>query len=68
MRTNTHLRYAYEFAYSSAITECVRTRIFDMRMSSHTRASSKYYYSLIGVTKTDTWRGCDDLSLDRPDP
>jgi len=29
----------------------------------------KYYYSLIGAPKMDTWRGCDDLSLDRrPDP
>ncbi len=31
-------------------------------------SSSKYYYSLIGVPKMDTWRGCDDISLDRPDP
>jgi hypothetical protein len=30
--------------------------------------SSQYYYLLIGVPKMDTWRGCDDLSLDRPDP
>ena len=30
--------------------------------------SSKYYYSLIGVPKMDTWQGCDDLSLDRSDP
>ena len=30
-------------------------------------SSSKYSYSLIGVPKMDTWRGCDDISLDRPD-
>ncbi len=28
----------------------------------------KYYYSLIGVPKMDTWQGCDDISLDMPDP
>jgi hypothetical protein len=25
--------------------------------------AQKHYYSLIGVTKLDTWQGCDDLSL-----
>ena len=44
--------YVLQNASSSAITDEAR----------------KYYYSLIGVPKMDTWHGCDDLSLDRPDP
>ncbi len=33
--------------------------------SAITHEAQKYYYSLIGVPKMDTWRGCGDL---RPDP
>jgi len=37
-------------------------------LSTITHEAQKYYYLLIGVPKMDTRRGCDDLSLDRPDP